>query len=193
MSLKTLIDDIIGFYLWQGKQWLVFTYLVTAAVSAVITVYGIKNGIKKSKIVCQCLLVFWIITVITLTILCRSIGSERKYKLIPFWSWRLAISGNRRGILLVIENILLLMPIGFLLPLINRDRWNIRITILIGFLFSLGIELCQILTKRGQFEFDDLINNTLGVFIGYLLAILALSIWDCFLRQQNTESDFNKL
>ena len=180
MSLETLINDIIGFYLWQGKQWLLFTYLFTIVVSAIIILFGIKKRIKRSRIFFSCLLVFWIVTVVTLTVLCRSIGSKPKYSLIPFWSWRLALSGNRRGILLVIENILLLMPIGFLLPLIDHERWKIRITVLTGFLFSLGIEICQVSFRRGYFEIDDLINNTLGVLIGCLTAHFVLLLRDAF-------------
>jgi glycopeptide antibiotics resistance protein len=40
--------------------------------------------------------------------------------------------------------------------------------ILIGFLISLTIEILQLVTKRGLFEFDDIFHNTLGVAIGEL-------------------------
>ena len=182
MSVKTLIDDIIGFYFWQGKDWLLFTYLVTIIASVFITLLGIKKRLKKSKIFYSCLLVFWIVTVITLTVLCRGTRTRWKYDLTPFWSWRSAFSGNRRGFLMVAENILLLMPLGFLLPLTDRNRWKMGRTVLTGFLFSLGVELCQFLLKRGQFEIDDLINNTLGVLVGYLLAHFMFILGDIHSR-----------
>ncbi len=40
------------------------------------------------------------------------------------------------------------------------------IVILIGFLFSTGIEVTQLLTYRGLFELDDIFYNTLGTAIG---------------------------
>ena len=184
MSVRALINDIIGFYLWQGKQWLLFSYLVTITASIIITVFGKKRRLKKSQIVCSCLFAFWITTVITLTILCRRTGSSWRYNMTPLWSWKSAFLGKRRGILMVIENILLLMPFGFLLPLIDRNRWKMCHTVLIGFLFSLGIELCQLLLKRGQFELDDLVNNTLGVIIGYLAVRSVMLLWNYFFSKK---------
>ncbi len=48
------------------------------------------------------------------------------------------------------------------------------IVILIGFLFSTGIEVTQLLTYRGLFELDDIFYNTLGTAIG-VAALYAVS------------------
>lgn len=67
----------------------------------------------------------------------------------------------------LILNILLFVPMGFLLPAVFRkeDRfWKVYLT---GFLVSAGIELVQFLWKRGVVEADDVFNNTLGTMIGY--------------------------
>ena len=62
-------------------------------------------------------------------------------------------------------NILMFIPFGFLVFTIRPgcDTWKI---ILAGFCFSLLIELIQLTTHLGIFEMDDLINNTLGTWIG---------------------------
>ena len=44
-----------------------------------------------------------------------------------------------------------------------------------GYFFYL--EVFQLITKRGYFEIDDLIHNTLGVVIGYGLYRLAVKIF----------------
>lgn len=64
-------------------------------------------------------------------------------------------------------NVLLFMPLGYLLPVsITRfDRW--WQVLLIGFLFSLLIETVQLITRLGWFDASDLLHNTLGVLIGY--------------------------
>ena len=50
MSVRTLINDIIGFYLWQGKYWLIFTYLVTLVASIIIIVFGLKKRLNKTRL-----------------------------------------------------------------------------------------------------------------------------------------------
>ena len=67
-------------------------------------------------------------------------------------------------------NILLFVPFGYLLPLLwkRADRW--WKVVLCGFVLSLLIELTQLVTHLGMFDLDDLMNNSLGVFLG----------WDCF-------------
>ena len=77
-----------------------------------------------------------------------------------------------REIILQCEaNILMFIPIGlFLAP---GFGWR---SVLIGFLFSLSIELCQLLFSCGFSEFDDVVHNTLGVLIGcaayHLISVL---------------------
>lgn len=63
-------------------------------------------------------------------------------------------------------NILLFCPIGFCLPLF----WGFseKQTLLLGFSLSLFIEICQLFQPRSS-DVDDLILNTLGVFLGLLL------------------------
>lgn len=63
-------------------------------------------------------------------------------------------------------NIIMFMPFGFFIPLL----WNIsnKKIILIGFCSSLFIEISQLFLTRGT-DVDDLILNTLGVFIGSLV------------------------
>lgn len=70
-----------------------------------------------------------------------------------------------------LENILLFVPFGFLLPLLwerYRPFWK---TISCGFLFSLTIELIQLFNGRIS-DIDDLLMNTLGAFSGWLLWLL---------------------
>jgi glycopeptide antibiotics resistance protein len=64
-------------------------------------------------------------------------------------------------------NVLLFMPLGYLIPLSfsKVDRW--WQVLLIGFLFSLLIETVQLITRLGWFDASDLLHNTLGALIGY--------------------------
>ncbi|PGU01329.1 MULTISPECIES: VanZ family protein [Bacillus] len=65
-------------------------------------------------------------------------------------------------------NIVLFMPFGFLLPTIWPHFRKMKNTVCAGFLFSLAIELSQLLNNRIT-DIDDLFTNTLGAMVGYVL------------------------
>lgn len=68
-------------------------------------------------------------------------------------------------------NILLFIPIGFLLPMLWKKFEKKHLTILCGFFFSLSIELIQLFNNRVT-DIDDLLMNTAGTTIGYFLFLL---------------------
>lgn len=67
-----------------------------------------------------------------------------------------------------VGNIVMFMPIGFLLPLLWKKFENVFITFGTGFLLSLSIELLQLPQMRSS-DVDDLWLNTLGTVIGYIV------------------------
>ncbi|MFJ8066600.1 VanZ family protein [Psychrobacillus sp. NPDC096426] len=64
-------------------------------------------------------------------------------------------------------NIILFMPIGFLVPLLFRRMEFFPNSVIIGLCISLFIEITQIPQNRSS-DVDDLWLNTLGTFLGYL-------------------------
>ena len=68
-------------------------------------------------------------------------------------------------------NVLLTVPLGFLLPMIWQRYRNFGDTFLAGFGTSLSIEVLQLFSGRST-DIDDLIFNTLGACLGFLLAKL---------------------
>ena len=77
----------------------------------------------------------------------------------------------------IILNILMFVPIGFLLPLLFKKCQCFYITYLAGFFLTLFIEILQLITKRGIFELDDILNNTLGCAIGYGIIMIFISLF----------------
>lgn len=65
-----------------------------------------------------------------------------------------------------ILNVLLFMPMGFLLPVIWQEYHSAKKTVWMGLAVSTIIELSQIFTFRLT-DIDDLLTNTLGTFLGY--------------------------
>lgn len=65
-------------------------------------------------------------------------------------------------------NLLMMVPLGLLLPLIWSEFRSWKKVALIGFFLSLAIELSQLLNVRATTT-EDVITNTLGAVVGYLI------------------------
>lgn len=70
-------------------------------------------------------------------------------------------------------NVIGFLPFGFFLPVISRKNRKMSRVVLAGAVSSACIELIQLVTKTGVCDIDDVILNTLGAFLGYLLFLLA--------------------
>ncbi len=66
------------------------------------------------------------------------------------------------------QNVLLFMPFGFLCPMLWKEIDRPFVTVASGLSLSLLIEASQLLNSRAT-DVDDLVMNTLGALIGYLL------------------------
>ena len=75
----------------------------------------------------------------------------------------------------IVGNLVLLAPLGFLLPLFWKYFDGAKHTIVFAAGLSLSIELIQ-LAAGGVTSVDDLLLNTAGAAIGFLLAKLMLRV-----------------
>lgn len=67
-------------------------------------------------------------------------------------------------------NIVLLLPLGIFLPLLNKLKFNnIKNITKVLFIFSLTIELVQFITLTGVFDIDDILINIIGGILGYFI------------------------
>ena len=142
-----------------------------AVVMAVLLIWCIRHHrMKVSQAVALFLLILFLEIVVASTILTRRPG-VRSYKLIPFWSWYgVIVEGDISLLSENFLNCLLLMPAGFLLPFICNHKVRLHRGLLFGLFISSVIEICQLVLKRGLFEWDDIIHNSLGCMLGCLLA-----------------------
>lgn len=114
------------------------------------------------------LLAVYLFANLYLTMLSRSADQHRRLMLEPFWSYTAALNGSALLAKEIILNILLYIPLGYLLHYaFPRLRW--WQVILCGFLLSGLTETVQLVFKLGLCETDDLISNTLGTVIGVVL------------------------
>ena len=74
-------------------------------------------------------------------------------------------------------NVLIFVPLGFLLPILFTKARRFKTTIEWTMLVSLTIELTQIGIRLGSFDVDDLILNVLGGSIGYAVWTMVAAVW----------------
>ncbi len=117
------------------------------------------------------------------TLLFRPVQGSRRAKGELLWSYRKSLDfpdgvmSLFRGTVQVaspalleeiVLNILLYVPLGYLLPFIfpKLKEWQV---ILIAFVCSALTEVTQLVGRIGLFEWDDMLNNTLGCAVGLLI------------------------
>ena len=93
-----------------------------------------------------------------------------------FWMYRSLLTPEA-FITNLVGNVFALSPIGFLLPVMTEKKRGLIKVVLGSFLFSLIIESCQYIFKVGVFDVDDLLLNTIGGLIGYIIYKISVTIY----------------
>lgn len=122
---------------------------------------GFKIGFRYSAVL---LLIEYIFLLFCSTVIFRPTGEARQYDFHPFWSYA-------RPELLVenIMNVIVFIPVGMILGSLLRVKGSCLVVLLIGCSISVTIETLQFCFMKGFSEVDDVMHNTLGCILGYLL------------------------
>ncbi len=80
-------------------------------------------------------------------------------------------------------NILLLVPLGYILPALNKRFDGIVKMVLVGVIVSLIIETLQEFSGLGMFDVLDVVANVLGVAIGFGLTQAMDFLEECIERR----------
>lgn len=126
-------------------------YLIAVCIGIVLILATKKWNIS--------ILVPYMFLVLAATVLTRNAGESAKYHLRLFWSYGSSFRYQKNQIL---ANVVMFAPIGILLWF-EKKKWSV----VYGVLFSILIELTQLITHRGMFELDDVLHNTVGLMIGF--------------------------
>lgn len=87
---------------------------------------------------------------------------------------------ENKPILNLLGNFICLMPLSFFLKYLFKKQNNIFIFLITLLLCSVGIEVIQYITKSGSFDIDDILLNSSGAFLMYL--ILKIKSVDLLIR-----------
>ena len=134
-----------------------------------------KKAITKLQAASAVLLSCWMILVIGLTSLSRGANYTGEIN-IDFFSGYIN-AWNKWSISelqLIIFNMLMFAPLGFLLPVLWKKAEKIWITAAVSLGLTALIEVTQLFTGTGIFEFDDLFHNSVGSIFGYFCIMAVL-------------------
>ena len=121
------------------------------------------------------ILTFYLAFVFTLTIYERPVTPEATMQLALFWSYKYILNGDKGMFFEVFWNIVMFMPYGILASILSKSKakWHVLLS---GALLSAAIELTQLISHRGLFEYDDILHNTLGTIVGIALFYAAAKV-----------------
>lgn len=112
-------------------------------------------------------LIGYVLIILGETVLFRTSFSGQHFQPQLFWSYGVWDVQKEQ----IIANILIFIPLGIL----AGSLWKWR-GMFAGIGVSAAIELIQLTSQRGLCEFDDILHNTLGTFIGVSIYMLAETV-----------------
>ena len=129
---------------------------------------GLRTGLRWSSVL---LLIEYIFQLFCSTVIFRPTGETRQYDFHPFWSY------DRPELLVEnIMNVIVFIPVGLLLGSAFKQMtwWK---ALLIGCSLSITIEALQFCFMKGFSEVDDVMHNTVGCIMGYIIYSILVRIF----------------
>lgn len=137
-----------------------------------------KEKSKRLIIISRLLFVLYMLCVLYFLLVSegfgRTNGGVYRYNLEPLAEIKRfynMLGGTRtyKAVLNLFGNIVCFMPFGLFVPYIFKRRISFIKVVFTTFMFSLCIEVIQLYFMIGIFDVDDLILNTLGGALGYVV------------------------
>lgn len=166
MTRDLFCKYIVGLY--NDVPLEIYLGLISVFAIGLFLVLKFSNEKNQFQIVSKLLLIEYLSLLFCSTVLFRSGNEDVKYSVEPLWSYESIQDGNTVLIAENIMNVVAFIPIGFLLGSSFR-RMHLWKVFILGICISATVEGLQFYYKRGFAEIDDVIHNTLGCLIGYVV------------------------
>jgi glycopeptide antibiotics resistance protein len=176
---------------------LVFLSVCSCIIVAIILLlrkYIWKREVPRTNILLYLIFSIYFCALIYITLGNRELGSRDDARWIPFLNI-FQVDGrlNIFGFVLMFLNIVLFIPYGFIITLIQRNSISLYRFLLVlvdSLLVSAAIEVVQRITKLGFFEIEDIICNTFGGIIGWIMASIGIYLYHLHQEKTRISLDF---
>ena len=154
----------------------------------------IKKDSRFKKMLSLALFAGYLVVLLYFTIFSESLGrkdvsDEIRYNLVlfteikRFWIYRSQL-GMWACFMNIAGNVIAFMPCGYLIPAMFEGRRSFADAVFIGFMVSFIIECTQLVFKVGSFDVDDLLLNTIGAALGYIIWLAVHRFADIKVRER---------
>lgn len=152
---------------------------------------------KKRRVIAGILFVLYFSVLFYFLFFLEKMGrtySEREYhyNLVPFkeilrfWNYRDSL-GMQTVLLNIVGNIVAFVPFGTFLPIFSTRCKRFWRTVLFSFELSFFVEVLQLVTRVGSFDVDDLLLNTIGGMIGFIVYLIGTCLFRGEEREETTQ------
>lgn len=173
--VNCIVTDILETfsYLWKaffiGVGYMLFYQIIFLCIHRVRRrnsgqLYGRELRMNRKYFLGSTLFVIYFVVLLYTVFFSREAGSRVGTNVSLFATWGVTMQEHAW----VIENVLLFIPFGFLCSLCLPKRWR-WVSLPVGCICSIAIEYIQFCSGCGYCQLDDIVMNTLGTVIGYLL------------------------
>ncbi|MDD3794256.1 MAG: VanZ family protein [Candidatus Gracilibacteria bacterium] len=164
-----------------------FLYIISIPIYIILFVIFLIKKCKLKNIVIYTIFYFYIISLLAVTLFPIPIAGLKEISIyitntnnfIPFNSILDILLNDNLPLIVkfkqVIGNIIIFIPLGFLVPFIWKNKNNFKQALIVGILSTIGIEVSQtIISLILGFNYkvtdiDDMILNTIGFIIGFYI------------------------
>lgn len=150
--------------------------MVTLCMGLWSKIFGCQAKINRKKLWLWFFCAFYAVILLNVVFFSREPGSRTGIDLTLFGTWEGTIQSHG----FVIENILLFIPVGILISCVFHPMKNGLACVLTGCMFSIGIELTQLVMEIGYCQLDDVVMNTIGTGLGWIFYRISLFFMGVF-------------
>ncbi len=160
--IESLYDDI-PMAVYEG-----LLSVLCLGTAAIIACYGLKRGWRK---IVWLILVGYVFVIYCSTVIFRTAADGNGHEFTPFWSYEAIENGRSELLVENIMNVVVFVPVGMIIGSLLRVKGSWLIAMMVGMGISLSIEAMQYFFHRGFAETDDVMHNTIGCILGYMLVL----------------------
>ena len=164
------MDTLISFMIQDMKNVCIYLPQALAAGAVYVLVYVLFRRFGRhcnhgfQHLFLRTLFVIYAVMLVMIVFFSRETGSRQGVDLTFLGTWGITARAHS----FVIENILLFIPFGILFP-VWLPKGKRGYTVPAGCLCSIFIEYLQLRTGRGFCQLDDVVMNSLGTLVGFIL------------------------
>ena len=165
-TIKTLPHYFPGIF----AQRIVLSVLLLIALCILSVVLYRAGKYDKRQLIVSIVLSVYVVILLYFTVFGRYSHPEYAYQIHIYKSYKhLLEQFDWQSIRQIIINIAMMIPVGFLLPVLIKNKYKYLLTLISALILILFIESMQLVMQCGTFEVDDVVNNLLGTAIGLML------------------------